>query len=552
MTRTFRALTVLILALLVVPGVKAQVTSSRLVSAAKESQNWLMYSGAYDSRRYSELDQVTPGNVANLELKWVFQAKSFEAFEATPLVVDGVMYTVQAPNDVVALDAATGSVFWIYNYVNSPKSTPCCGSVNRGLAILGDTLYMATIDAHVVAIDAKDGHPLWKKKVAEAAGGYSMTLAPLVVKDKVIVGVSGGELGIRGFIAAYDARSGQEVWKTYTVPGPGEPGHETWPQNDDAWTHGGAPVWLTGSYDPSLNLTYWGVGNPGPDFNAGQRQGDNLYACSVIALNPDTGKITWHFQFTPSDDLDYDSTQIPVLVDAPWNSTGVRKLMYWANRNGFFYVLDRSSGEFLSGKPFAKVTWATGLDRFGRPIRTPRVPGDVLVPGFLGATNWYSPSYSSRTGLFYLSVWDDFVMKQPNAARQEYREGQMFTGSKGGGAGGGEPMIPYQRRTQINTWTEEAGHGALVALDPKTGARKWTYPLHDVATSGVLSTASDLVFHGDRDGFFHAFDARTGAVLWKSSNLGGSIHQGPITFAVNGKQYVATAAGTSLYVFGLR
>ena len=288
----------------------AQVSYERLTLAAGEPQNWLMYSGTYMSQRYSALDQIAPGNVRTLEQKWVFQAESLQKFETTPLVLDGIMYLTQPPNDVVALDARTGRIFWIYQYKPAPDSKPCCGAVNRGLAILGDTLFMATIDARLIAIDARNGKPLWNTKVADYDAGYAMTLAPLVVKDKVIVGVAGGEYGIRGFVAAYDARTGKEAWRFYTIPAPGEPGHETWPA-DDSWRHGGGSVWLTGSFDPELNLTYWGIGNPGPDWNASQRQGDNLYSDSVVALDADTGKLKWHFQFTPHDPYDYDSVQVP-------------------------------------------------------------------------------------------------------------------------------------------------------------------------------------------------------------------------------------------------
>ena len=296
----------------------AQVSFERLQHAAQEPENWLMYSGTYMSQRYSTLEQITPANVRTLEQKWVFQADSLQKFEATPLVLNGVMYLTQPTNDVVALDARTGRIFWIYSYKPSLNARPCCGAVNRGLAIFGDTLYLAAIDARLVAIDAKNGKPLWSTQVADPDAGYTMTLAPLVVKEKVLVGVAGGEFGIRGFVAAYDARTGKESWRFYTIPAPGEPGHDTWPA-DDSWRHGGGSVWVTGSFDPELNLTYWGIGNPGPDWNPAQRKGDNLYSDSVLALDADTGKLKWHFQFTPNDPYDYDAVQIPVLADAAWD-----------------------------------------------------------------------------------------------------------------------------------------------------------------------------------------------------------------------------------------
>jgi alcohol dehydrogenase (cytochrome c) len=545
---TQRLLAAALLLSLLIPVLHAQVTYDRLLRPSDEPQNWLTYSGSYSSQRYSLLRQVTPANVKNLEQKWIFQAESLEKFETTPLVVDGIMYITQAPSDVVALDAKTGRVFWIYRYVVSTDVRPCCGSVNHGLAILGDTLYLATLDAHLVALDAKGGRPLWKVKVANAASGYAMTLAPLVVKDKVIIGVAGGEFGIRGFVAAHDARTGKEVWRTYTVPGPGEPGHETWQGN--SWEHGGGPVWLTGSYDPNLNLTYWGTGNPGPDWNPAQRPGDNLYSDSVLALDADTGKLKWYFQFTPNDPYDYDAVQIPVLVDANWNGAA-RKLMLWANRNGFFYVLDRATGEFLAGYPFIKLNWASGLDAKGRPIPTPQPEGAPTFPGLQGGTNWYSPSYSPRTGLFYVSAWEDYASVFIREA-QTFEEGRRFVGGRPSSPIPGAQNVPgATRRPPINVWTEAAGHGAVIAIDPRTGEKKWKFQMTDTTDSGILTTASDLLFTGGREGYFQALDARTGALLWKST-LGGPIVAGPMTYQVDGKQFIAIAAGHSLFAFALR
>jgi len=525
----------------------AQVTADQLLHAAEAPKNWLTYSGAYFSQRYSGLTQITPANAKNLEQKWIFQADSLQRFEATPLVVDGIMYATQAPNDVIAIDARTGRLFWIYQYKPAAGSRPCCGLVNRGLSILGDTLYMATVDAHLVAVDARNGKLLWNVEVADYNKGYAMTLAPLAVKDKIIVGAAGGEYGIRGFIAAYDPKTGKEIWKFYTIQGPGEPGHETWPAGD-AWMHGGASVWITGSYDPSLNLTYWGVGNPGPDFNPKQRAGDNLYASSVVALDADTGKLKWHFQFTPNDPYDYDSVQIPVLADAMWSGK-MRKLMFWANRNGFFYVLDRTNGEFLSGHPFVKVNWASGLDDSGRPVQTPQPEGKPTYPGPMGGTNWYSPSYSPRTGLFYVSAFEDYggIFHREDT---EYKEGQRFSGPGTTPAMPGWPNPAGFRAALINNWTDEVGHGAVIALDIHTGQPKWKYRMTDTTDAGILTTASDVLFTGSHEGFFQVLDARTGALLWKSSVGGQSA--APMTFELDGKQYVAMAAGHALFVYGLR
>lgn len=537
----------LCLALLLPVALSAQVTSERLLRAPSEPQNWLTYSGSYMSQRYSTLQQVNPTNVKNLELQWVFQAQSLQKFETTPLVVDGIMYLTQSPNDVIALDAKTGRVFWVYRYATSPDSRPCCGIVNRGVAILGDTLFMATVDAHLVAIDARNGHAMWNHKLADAASGYAMTMAPLVVKDKVIVGLAGGEYGIRGFIAAFEAHSGKEAWRFDTIPGPGEPGHETWKGED--WKHGSAAVWVTGSYDPDLNLTYWGTGNPGPDWNPGQRPGDNLYSDSVLALDPDTGKLKWYFQFTPNDPYDYDSVQVPVLADMDWNGTP-RKLMLWGNRNGFFYVLDRTNGKFLTGAPFVKVNWASGLDAKGRPIPTPQPPGKPTFPGIQGGTNWYSPSFSPRTGLFYLSTWENYSTVF-TGVDVDYREGLRYTGGANASPIPGADNPAGQRNGPVDTYTEALGRGAVIALDPHTGKRKWTFDMHDVNVSGILTTASDLLFSGGREGYFQALDAHTGALLWKV-NLGGEIIAGPISYQVGGKQYVSIASGNGLFVFALR
>jgi alcohol dehydrogenase (cytochrome c) len=526
-----------------------QVTADRVRRASEEPHNWLTYSGTYASQRHTLLRQLDPGNVKNLELKWVLPNQVFGAWQATPLVVDGVMYVTQRPNDVLAVDAKTGRVFWQYRYPVSPEARVCCGSNNRGLAILGTTLFMGTLDGHLVAVDAAGGRPLWNVAVGDPRLGYSITMAPLVVKDKILVGVGGGEYGIRGFVAAFDPASGKELWRFYTVPGPGERGHETW--SGDAWKTGGGSVWLTPSYDPALNLTYWGIGNPGPDWNAELRPGDNLYTDSVIALDPDTGTLKWHFQFTPNDTYDYDAVQVAVLADIPWRGVSTKALL-WANRNGFFYVLNRETGAFLSGAPFVKVNWASGLDAKGRPMPTPQPPGQPTWPGNQGGTNWYSPSFSPRTGLFYVSAWEGYASifrKEPAT----YIPGRNFLG--GGHTVAtpvpGAPGPRIGRYTPVNDWTDVTGRGAVIALDPQTLQRKWTFTQYDVTDSGILTTATDLLFTGGREGYFYALDARTGDVLWKA-NLGGQIVNGPIAYAIDGKQYIAVISGNSLYAFALR
>jgi alcohol dehydrogenase (cytochrome c) len=513
------------------------VTFDRLLHPDREPQNWLSYSRTVDGQRYSPLTQITPANVKNLELQWVWQARSLEKFETTALVVNGILYTIQAPNDVVALDAVTGRVFWTLKYTPSPEARPCCGHVNRGLAILGDTLYMGTLDSHLLAIDAKSGTILWNTLVGSAKDHYAITHAPLIVKDKVIVGTAGGDGPIRSYIAAYNAKTGKEAWRFYTIPGPGEPGHETW--SGDSWKRGGAAIWNTGAYDPETNLTFWGIGNPAPDTNGDVRKGDNLYSDSVVALDADTGKLKWYYQFTPHDTMDYDSTQVPVLANIQWQGRP-RKVMLWANRNGVFYVLDRTTGQFLLGKAFIKANWLTGFDERGRPMRAPGLqnsPVPVLVqPNGLGGTNWYPPSYSPHTGLFYIPGWEN--------------SGTMV--QKGGGFGhatGNTPMA--QVNLQPDYKIEKEGYGIVEAIDPQTGGKKWVYKMTDITWAGVLSTASDLVFSGGREGYFFALDGRNGNLLWKAS-LGGQINSGPMTYMVNNRQYVAVAAGTALFVYALR
>jgi alcohol dehydrogenase (cytochrome c) len=514
------------------------VSFDRIVNANKEPQNWLTYSGTLAGQRHSLLTTIRPANARDLELKWVFQARSLERHQVTPLVVNGTMYTIQSPNDVIALDAATGKQIWAYSHTPDAAAKNCCGRLSRGVAVAGDTVFLASFDARMIAIDARTGRELWKTEPAgDPKQGYAFTHAPLIVKDKVIAGTAGGEFGVRGFIAAWDVKTGKELWRFYTVPGPGERGSESW--SGDSWQHGGGPIWVTGSYDPELNLTYWGTGNPGPDWDGAARLGDNLYTCSVIALDPDTGTLKWHYQFSPHNEFDWDSTQIPVLADLEWQGRP-RKVMLWANRNGFSYVLDRASGEFLKGQPFVKVNWADGFDPKGRPIPVPGIAptkeGTLVYPGNQGGTNWYSPSYSPRTGLFYVPTWENTSTTYVKGdTPPEFREGQPFIG-----------VFPRPGLASDDV------HSAIQAIDPKTGLKKWTYRLAAPMTeAGVLTTASDMLFSGGRDGAFFALDARTGKLLWET-RLGPSVASSPITYAVNGKQYVSIVAGSALFTFGLR
>ena len=508
------------------------VTWERLVNAADEPHNWLMYNGTLDSQRFSRLDRIDRSNVADLELKWAHHIPQLDRAETTPLVVDGVMFITESPSNVTAVDAATGRPFWRYEHPLPDDLRICCGRNNRGVAILDDLLFMSTLDAHLVAIDARTGSLVWNREVADHRGGYSKTAAPLVVKDRIVTGIAGGEFGIRGFLDAYDAGTGELEWRTYTIPGPDHPDNRTWA--GDSWRTGGSPTWITGSYDPELNLVYWGTGNPGPDWNGEVRPGDNLYSDSVLALDGDTGEMSWYFQFTPHDIHDWDAIQIPVLADIELEGEP-RQAMLWANRNGFYYTLDRATGEFLLGEAFAHQTWAEGLDSNGRPIRRPNTSpsrtGTLVAPIAGGATNWWSPAYSPRTGLLYVNAFDGealFFIRD-----EEYVEGDTYLG------GGTETPLPIDHY-----------HSAIRAIDPATGDVRWEFPMTPRSRAGVLATAGDLVFSASVDGYFYALDAENGAPLWQIS-LGGRVNASPMSYAVGGRQFVTMTIGNTLYTFGL-
>ena len=508
------------------------VTSERLLNADQEPQNWLMYSGNYKAQRFSGLGQIDKGNAHQLQMQWAYQLEALDRSESTPLVIDGVMYVTEAPSNVIALDAKTGRPYWKYEHDLPENLNFCCGRNNRGVAVLGDRLYMSTLDAHLVSLDVKTGNVIWDADVGDEGTGHSKTAAPLIVGDKVVTGIAGGEYGIRGYLDAYDAQTGERTWRFYTIPGPDHPDNRSW--SGDSWRTGGSPTWVTGSYDPDLNLVYWGTGNPGPDWNGDVRLGDNLYSDSVLALDGDTGEMQWYFQFTPHDIHDWDATQIPILADAEFGGRE-RKLMLFPNRNAFFYVLDREDGEFLLGTPYAKQTWAERLDENGRPVRAPNtapsVEGTLVAPAVVGGSNWWSPSYSPRTGLLYVMAYDaeaEYFIRE-----DEYVPGEHFVG------GGGQQLEP------------ETYVSAVRAIEPQTGERKWEYQVQPQSTSGLLSTAGDLVFGGTVNGFFFALDAHTGEELWYVS-LGSKVHAGPMSYAVDGQQYITIAAGNVIFTFTLK
>jgi alcohol dehydrogenase (cytochrome c) len=512
-------------------SLSAQVPFERIRSAEREPGNWLTYSGNYSAHRHSLLDQINGGNVAKLKAVWVYQMSTPGRVEATPLVVDGVMYLTEPPSNVTALDTRTGRPLWRFQRPVPRDVRVCCGQVNRGVALLDELVFVGTVDSHLIALDSKTGQVRWDVTVADYQTGYSITVAPLAVKDKVIVGIAGGEFGVRGFLDAYEAKSGRRAWRFWTVPSPGEPGHETWA--GESWRTGSATTWLTGSYDPESNLLYWGTGNPGPDWNGDSRAGDNLYTDCLLALDADTGKLKWHFQFTPHDTHDWDANEVPVLASAAIRGLE-RRVILFANRNAFYYVLDRSTGEFLHGRAFANQSWTKGLDDKGRAVPLPNVEpseeGTKVYPSLNGATNWQSPAYNPNTGLFYVAVREQGGLYYKGEA--DYQPGSLFNG-------GGFSKIPHERC-----------YGAIRALQPASGEMQWEFKLFSPPFAGVLSTAGGLVFAGTTEGAFLALDATTGKSLWHFET-GALIRANPMTYLSNGKQHVVIASGNAIFAFAV-
>ena len=533
------------------------ITSDRLLKAADEPGNWLMYSHTYDSWRFSGLNQITAANVKNLHVKWLFQGRHIEKFETTPLVVNGIMYLTRPENAIYALDAATGRQLWMYEYRNPPRTFNCCGKVNRGLAILGNTLFMNTLDMHVVAVDARSGHELWKTEIFDytEAGGYAAPGAPLVVKDKLIVGMAGGERGVSGFLDAYDTKTGQRLWRFHTIPQPGEANFGTWA--GESWKTGGVTTWNNGSYDPETNTLFWGTSNPWPDYNDDVRAGDNLYSCSVLALDPDTGKLKWYYQFTPHDLHDWDSTQVPILLDTQFRGEN-RKALAWANRNGFYYLLDRTTGKFLTAKAMVKQTWAKGFDDNGRPEvipgNEPTPEGnDHVWPGVDGGANWMSHSYSPLTKLMYVFAREEHRLFSRNAVPHPTTDVSVTTSQAPAtmaqaNAGAYDPAIGGAISRAVGTPDES--WGKVIAIDPGTGSIKWEHRVLTPPWGGVMATAGNLVFGGTLEGMIFALNATTGERLWTFSS-NGPVFASPISYLANGKQLVSIAAGDLIVTFGL-
>ena len=510
------------------------VTSRDLLDGFRNPTRWLHYSGDYTGQRHSPLTQITPQNVNRLSPQWTFQADTIaltRGFEATPLVVDGVIYMTGPNGSAWAIDARTGRQFWRYRRPNSPDLTAgAVYPVNRGFAILGDRLFMVTLDAHVLALDTRTGAVMWDAILEDYKAGYAATPAPLVVKDKVIVGSSGGENPTRGFIQAFDAMTGKPLWRVYTIPNPGEKGSETWP-SPGVMIRGGAAAWVTGSYDPELNLVYFGTGNPNPDYYGAERKGDNLYTCSIVALDADTGQLKWYYQFTPHDTHDWDSDHIPVLAEVRIGGQP-RKVVMVANRNGFFYALDRATGKLLVAKPFTGTNWAREIGADGRPIVLDEDGTKKCLPDFWGGTNFMPPSYDPALNLFFVTARETCVTYFP--VKPEIKVGQP---SVGGGV----------RRVADRIFD----YGALRAIDPSTGDRKWELRYATPSLSGVMSTASGLVFAGDNEGNFMAVDGRSGRPLWHYPTGASIWGAAATTYMLDDRQYVLIPSGTNLTAFAL-
>jgi alcohol dehydrogenase (cytochrome c) len=512
------------------PPVARTVNFERITKARSEPQNWLTYYGAYDGWRYSTLDQIAGHNVKNLRPAWTFQfgqigltaTPATYAFEAAPIVVDGVMFVSGWDGYVWALDAATGQELWRYKH-EIPLDTPlCCGNVNRGVAVAKGKVFLATQNGYLVAIDAVNGLAVWSHPFADVQAGESATMAPLIVKNHVIVGNSGAEYGVLGHIDAFDIDTGHRAWRRYNVPKPGQPGSETWPKDGQAWARGGGSAWVTGTYDPELDVLYWGTSNPGPDFDGSVRPGTNLYTDSVLALNPDDGSMRWYYQWTPHDVWDYSGVNENILFDQ-----GGRKLLAHFDRNGYLFILDRTDGKLVRVTPFGRVTWGE-IDSTGKVTvkKIPTKEGIEICPGSAGAKEWVHAAYSPRTQLLYAPIIDACATFK--LIPGEFREGMPYWG----GEIHAHPVGGYVK-----------------AYNPSNGQEVWSWKNDQPMVSSVLVTAGDVVFAGEPTGEFNALDARTGELLWQY-RMGSGIHSSPVTYSVNGKQYVAVPAGWGGWIKG--
>ncbi|HXD64994.1 MAG TPA: PQQ-dependent dehydrogenase, methanol/ethanol family [Solirubrobacteraceae bacterium] len=518
------------------PDVAKGVNYDRILKAREaEPHNWLTYYGGYDGQRYSLLDQINTSNVKDLKPAWVFQCGSVGmhsgastySFEASPLVVDGVMYVTGWDGWMWALDAKTGAELWRYHRASPYDVSLCCGNVNRGCAVADGKVFMATLNAHVTALDAKTGALVWDQVFGDVRAGESATVAPLIVKDMVIVGSSGGEFGVRGHADAFKLETGERVWRCYMVPEPGQPGSETWPADGEAWARGGGNCWITPTYDEELNLLYFNTGNPCPDFDGGVREGDNLFTDSVVAVDPDTGEIKSHYQYTPHDVWDYDSTMENILFEMDG-----RKCSGHFDKNGYFFILDRTDCSLIRVVPFVdRITWGE-IDSNGKVTARvfPDKEGDPVHfwPGPAGAKEWTHAAYSPKTGLFYCPVQD--VGATATRRRRDFKE-----------------SIPYWG-AGVAVDTEDVS-GYVSAFDPATGQEKWRFTQEHPMTASVLATAGGLVLTGGPAGKYWAFNDTTGELLWEFS-CGSGHHSSPSTYSVDGRQYIAVPVGYGAWTEG--
>jgi len=520
--------------------------ASVVTLAAQQNTNWTTFSGNNTGQRHSLLRQLTPQNVSHLVPQWMFQTDvpgfPGRGLENSPLVVDGVAYVTGNNNQAWALDARTGRPIWMYRRTlpQNFSASVCCGPVNRGFALSDDRLYMGTLDAHLVALDRNTGAVVWDIAVGDLKNANAITAAPLVVKNLVIIGIAGGDFSSRGYIDAYDATTGTRVWRFNTIPNPGEPGSESWP-NPEVAARGGAAAWVTGSFDPALNLVYYGTGNPNPDYYGDDRAGDNLYSCSLVALDVDTGKLRWHYQFTPHDVHDWDSAHVPVQADLTINGR-LQKVIMVANRNGFFYTLNRETGKLLVAKPFIDGSnWAKEIGADGRPVVLDNVgTPDKCLPDNHGGTNFQPPTFDPSRRLFFVTAHETCAIWEGRKPTAPINIGVRVPS-------GGRRLVPGKEQ-----WA------ALRAIDPTTGERRWEHRYRSYPstvsldlTGGLMSTASGLVFTGDNDGYFYAFDASTGKELWKYQTGAPVWGSAAITYLLDGRQHVLTTAGLTFIDFAL-
>jgi alcohol dehydrogenase (cytochrome c) len=512
------------------PAPQVQVTPRMLLQAGADEANWLMYGRDYTNQRFSPHKQIDVSNVARLAPAWTFQTGVPDGLQATPLYVNGVLYLSTSWNHVFAIDAKTGREIWHYRRRLPAKLKYCCGPVNRGVAILGSTVYLATLDAHLVAIDAQNGRVRWDVEIAKVEDNFSATSPPLIAGGKVVVGTAGGDYASRGFIAAYDANTGRQAWRFYTIPGKGEPGVESW--SGESYKVGGAATWMNGSYDPDLNLVYWGAGNPFPDYDGDVREGDNLYSDSVVALDLDTGKLRWHYQFTPHDVWDYDGVNEMVLVDLNWQGRTVKSLVH-ADRNGHFFAIDRTNGKFLYAKPFVRVTWTSGYDANGRPTVNPAMiptyEGVTVCPGAAGGKEWNAMSYSPLTRLVYVPAIENCANFYNYGAKAKEK---------------GLPPGPNGFR-----YLPGKAYGKLTAIKADSGEIAWERQMRTPMGAGTMVTAGGVLFTGDAEGNFLAYEAAKGELLW-SFQTGSGIRASPISYTLDGVQYIAIASGMAGAVGG--